>query len=364
MADENLTVEESKGLAYTISSDAMPDAQALIGSIVAVIDDAGARNLGTANSYFTKSMMGERGVFLLETPLGETGRVEGRLILNPNLKEYSSHYFYAELTDLCQFRCPECGVRDEIDHTGIEDVTLSNTRYMTEEFAAKLAESMGETPFTELRPIYWGGGEPLINPVKFGRVHRLFNVYNRNLCSVITNGLSIPLDEDALEGFVRVTGLKPGDEVKISLSQNHIGEYVKRIKSGKADKRYLPEADKPEEALPAKIILVREMLEPMGIVVSHIRIERDGENREDLRLDLLLATYEKYSRFPKSKRRESAEYLIKGDSSLTRNGSRKFDGDEFSIRSTGEMFPHCYDIFDKEKKHRMGFLGILRGISK
>ena len=317
-----------------------------MGSDLAVIVDADSRkNLSELqNRWFGEIKQNDKD-YLIEPPIGgKPIEVYGTLVRNPKLSEHSAEYLYLELTNTCNFACRHCGVKGDVNH--IKDSTLvdDNAPYLTEKFVDALAESLKRHPFPGLeRKLFYGGGEPLISPKKFAKINNKLAQLKRTYPVVITNGCSLPLDQNDFYKFMEDIG---SPYLFFTLSTEHNRQY-ERISKNDSLHGYMPlKSDDSEEAIRLKIWTINRYCSEKELGFSVLALNsKDGKGKkleEDLRkqiikeaLDIEIHTIEQ------DEKREPCS-----------------QGMELSIRANGDLYPYCTDIFNGHPK--LGVIGLLR----
>jgi hypothetical protein len=316
--------------------------------LVVIIDEEARANLSSLGfRWFYSGKKQEDNEWIIETPVGEKRKVTGTLVGDHRLGEHSEEYLYLELTPYCQFRCSHCGIQDDVVSTGLEKAVRDDVKYMTPEFAEKIAATFTQSGRVPARQLVYGGGEPLISPGKFGEIHPIFKNAHNTKCIVITNGYSIPLFEGFFEEFLAMTNISAPDNIYISSSDAHSLQYAK-IAEKNLGLGLLPDVENNKEALSAKILRIKRLCKVNSIGFRPIVLgERNGI---DLRAYILKAANE-----------ELAKEILNDANYIEKDGKREpcRQGQETSIRANGDVYPYCFDIYRKE--HKIGVAGLLTG---
>ncbi|MFH1316649.1 MAG: radical SAM protein [Candidatus Woesearchaeota archaeon] len=272
----------------------------------------------------------------IETPIGQQRIVTGTVV-PVDLSYITSEYFYLDVTNRCNFACSMCGVKGDLIRGPVSGEEKAS--YLTDEFVDCVAEGIKEyLPWlVGHRIMFYGGGEPLVDPDQFARIHHSFDDVENTTRVVITNGLSLPISEDGLLEFLDRIG---NPFVMITYSEDHANHYEALAGNGLAGK-YIPDVS-PEQALVEKIRLLNDHAIKNGFGFSVNAVYPNGHPSElDLR-DMIL------------------QGALKNSVMTCFNGRRDpcSQNKETSIRFNGDVYPHCYDIFTKNNK--LGIIGILR----
>jgi hypothetical protein len=317
--------------------------------LVVIIDEEARSNLDILNfRWFFQGRKQNDQRYLIETPVGKKKEVQGTLIENPDLKDHAQEYVYLELTDVCNFNCRHCGVKDSLDFT--RNLVDDSVTYLTENFLRAFTGAIKRRYQIDRqtssgrghRNVFFGGGEPLISPLNFRRVKDMFdslksinpseahtNIY------VATNGVMLPLDQQEFQDFMGSIG-KP--YLILSSSDAHVNQYA-RLATDSEHGKYVPNWCDPKEALFEKADLIQEYCQNLGVgFVVNLVESRYGE----LRKNIIKSAHEDLKIF-----------------STTADGNRIpcSQGQELSVRANGNVYPHCYDIFNGHNK--LGVMGLL-----
>jgi hypothetical protein len=310
-------------------------------SLVVVVDAQAHEKLKDLNfRYFIQAKKQRVRNYTLETPLGNRRKVSGTLVARPNFKQHSAEYLYLEVNNTCNFSCPPCGVGNKINHIKLAQIINEDAHYITPEFVSTLASKIQNHPYAGLvRKMFYGGGEPLLSPKKFRTLMDGFEGIERTIHVVATNGCTLPLDYDKFAAFVEEIG-RP--YIFLSVSEHHKGQYARLSReAGEKLAQYIPQNVQPEHALEEKARIIGEHCENLGIGFTVNVLEYpDTHTEKDLR-----------------------EHIIKSDIEIIStelNGHRQpcSQGQELAIRSNGDIYPHCYDIFTGT--NRIGVVGLLK----
>ncbi len=325
-------------------------------SLVVVLDEESRETCDMLGwRYFPGGRKRDDRDYVIETPLGSPRVVRGTLVDEPNLRYHSSEYLYLEVTDYCNFRCKHCGVGDEVVHLPITEIVSDGGVYITERFVEGLADALsGDYPnAVGYRRLFYGGGEPLLNPQRFGEINKAFASLDRTFRVVVTNGCSVPLDFEKFRDYVDQIG-RPS-HLFLTVSKEHMRQYrvlTNRLASGDYDlEDFIPSPAEAKEPLIAKA----------DILDKHTkRLRNAGFDLEFLVLTLS-------SRSDTSFEEEIREAILREGTSnpalfgITVDGTRDpcSKAQELSIRTNGDLYPHCYDIFTGRNK--IGIVGFLLG---
>jgi len=314
--------------------------------LVVIIDEEARANLDSLGfRWFYKGKRQEDREWTVETPVGEERKITGTLVEKHRLGEHSEEYLYLELTPYCQFSCAHCGIQDDVISTGLKKAVRDDAKYMTSEFAWKLAATFKQSGRVIPRQIVYGGGEPLISPNKFGEIHSIFRNAHNARCIVITNGYSIPVFDSLFEEFLRTAGIRAPDNIYVSSSDAHNLQYS-RIAEKNTSPELIPSVESRDDVLPAKILDIKRLCKVHGIGFRPIVLGK--RNGEDLRAYILKAANE-----------ELAKELLRDANYIEKDGKRDpcSQGQETSVRANGDIYPYCFDIYRKE--HKIGVAGLL-----
>lgn len=309
--------------------------------LVVVVDKEARETLsGLSFRYFHAARREKDRTYILRTPLGERRRVKGTLVRNPNLREHAAEYLYLEVNDSCNFACSYCGVGGDIRHTKLAQLVNEEARYITPEFVSSFAESIMVQPFTGLvRKFFYGGGEPLLNPKEYKRVTDGFGKVGRTIHIVSTNGCNLPLGYNEFASFVQ--GIN-SPYIFLTVSEEHKRQYASlRQEDSEELARYIPQNVQPEHALEEKVKIIGKHCEKLGIgfTVNVVEGIDSPTTEKDLRQHIIDS---------------GIEVIV-----TELNGHRDpcSQGQEMAIRSNGDLYPHCYDIFTG--KNKIGVVGLL-----
>lgn len=278
--------------------------------------------------------------YIIKTPIGDKKEIEGTLVKEPKLNIHTSEYLYLEITDHCNFACPHCGVGDELVKVDNRSIVYPGARYITDGFSSKLRDKIIKHPFKIKRKLLYSGGEPLLNPDEFKRIKSWFDCLEQTIHAISTNGCNLPLD---FEKFREYMGYIGNPTIIFSFSTAHHKQYTNLARSGNGELNgKIPLDVKPEEAIFKKINIIAKHAKELdlGFLVNHVHhrksksYEFDGYLRDTLSEDVQIFT-------------------------TTLGGYREpcSQGQETSIRLNGDMYPHCYDVFNRSNK--IGVIGLL-----
>lgn len=333
--------------------------------LVVIIDEESRSNLEALKfRWFSDGEFRDDRVYSIETPKGEIRTIEGTLVNEPKLNEHAGEYLYLELTSTCNFSCKHCGIMNGLEHTPQGELIWNDAVYVTQEFAETLSKALIGNPYSLLhRNIFLGGGEPLINPQKFAKIYSalsgtngLGNGLERTTVIVTTNGCTLPLKFEAFEDFVRGIG---SPYIFLSCSEAHQQQYAKLAKSEKFP-LHIPAGVAPDVALYEKARIISEYCKELGIgfTINVVEPGRGGLNshimNNDLRTYILESAKAKLSEFPE---RIRLPEIIQTEVDGYRQPCSQ--GQELAIRSNGDVYPHCYDVFTRTNK--LGVMGLLVG---
>jgi sulfatase maturation enzyme AslB (radical SAM superfamily) len=312
-----------------------------------VVDNESLRNLASLQwRYFGTAKAREKLAhsYYLTDPLNRERHVRGILVPTPVLEEHTAEYLYLELTDLCNFQCKGCGVESKIRHTANIGQTRSDSvKYITDEFAQALVAAITGSPFPFQRNLFYGGGEPLINPKEFRRVHAIFKDLPNTDISVITNGCNLPLKRTEFRDFMEYIG-RPN--IYMTISPEHLIQYavLRRIERRENTSQSVP-AVEPDDALLEKAKIIESYCKRMGIKFRPLQLRNEsGLNKGDLRehiIEKAMQQFESPSSVPFGERRTPCS-----------------KGQELAIRFNGDIYPYCTDIFNNNPK--LGVIGLLK----
>ena len=277
----------------------------------------------------------------IETPVGDVVGVYGTRVMQHDLGRHGEEYLYFEINDTCNFHCRHCGIKNSITHAPLEEIISEKGRYLTDDFLEKSAEQFKEVKERQIgtRKLFYGGGEPLINPGEFARVDSYFKKLEKTERCILTNGCSFPLGEKEFSAFVKEFGI---DNIVMTYTENHIQHYA-RLSEGKQGAGKIPHECSPKDALKKKIEIISRSCKNLGIffLVNVVEDTATNELAKDLRLHII-------------KNALSFEYF-----QTEINGHRGpcSQGYELSIRSNGRMYPHCYDVFNG--LNYLGMVGLM-----
>jgi len=315
--------------------------------LVVIVDESSRDNLlSLGYRWFAEAEKSRKqGNYVIETPLGIKREINGVLLKSPRLDEHSAEYLYLELTNTCNFSCRHCGIKGDIIH--IDDMTDENAKYMTPEFAEKLSFAIKHHPFEALRRnLFYGGGEPFIAPEKFRVINKIFSKLERTTEIVITNGCQLPLEQEELYNFMFNIG---NPYTFFTLSPQHKAQYASLSKSGRANPEKIPVNVSPEKAIHEKIKIMQKYYgrKSSGFTVLSL-MDKNGRYKileTELRNHII--------KMALKKRREINIVNI------LENEQRQpcSQGQELAIRSNGDLYPYCTDIFNGHPK--LGVIGLL-----
>lgn len=331
-------------------SKAIKASKAIGGSIKAkelvVIIDEESRKSSLSQRWFPNGKKQNDKWYNIENPLGEKKRVYGTLVTPHNLGRHAEEYLYLEITDTCNFHCSHCGVKENINGVALEQVVFPGARYMTDDFLSlfsKEVEKIKERQIGEDRTLYYGGGEPLLAPEEFKRVNSYFKNLERTKKIVLTNGCPLPLKKSAFKKFIKENDI---EALFITYTPAHKLQYVVIAQNAKGLKDYIPKNVPPEEALEEKISIIGSHCVSLKIPFMANVVENAKGNGKGKPFSYDLRRYI-IDKAVKSKIFETHEDGVREPCS---------QGYELSVRSNGDMYPHCYDIFAKTNK--VGVVGL------
>ncbi|MBI4453690.1 hypothetical protein HY636_03525 [Candidatus Woesearchaeota archaeon] len=330
--------------------------------LVAIIDEEGRHNLNALGfRWFFRSQQRNDRVYSIETPTGEIRTISGTLVEEHKLNEHAGEYLYLELTNSCNFRCTHCGIKEGLDYSPDGRLIWPDAVYVTEEFARKLSSALQGNPYPFLfRNIFLGGGEPLIAPHKFAKVYSALCGLERTAVIATTNACALPLDFKAFEDFITGIGLP---YLFLSCSQAHQQQYAGLAKAGKFS-YHIPSNVSPEYALHEKAKLVAEYCQKLGVgftinvVEKRYKIyETRGKKSSKTNANLIHDLRRYILESAKAKRSEEVRMpeIIQTEVDGYRQPCSQ--GQELAIRSNGDIYPHCYDVFTRTNK--LGVIGLL-----
>ncbi|MBI2655623.1 radical SAM protein [Candidatus Woesearchaeota archaeon] len=206
----------------------------------------------------------------ITNPLGESRVLENILLVqDPEfIREMASGYLAIELTPSCNLGCSTC-----INSSNLSQATPMNAPFMDMEFATKLAELVGITPFVAKRRIIAiTGGEVTLNLDRAAYISHLFaDASNLNEVIMVTNGVALPLGQLELEAALS----KIDPRVRLQLSYNAPLLQQYRLFQGKnIPDYYVPNSKDP---LLAKIIAISKAARTLKIPVVVRVTEFPGE---------------------------------------------------------------------------------------
>ena len=174
------------------------------------------------------------------------------------------------------------------------------------------------------------------------KVENAFSDFERTTRVVTTNGLNLPLDENAFTDFIESIG-RP--YIMLSCSDAHLAQYATLARGGRFP-YHVPCQVAPENSLADKAATIEEYCRRLDVGFTDNVVEsRESESKlaKDLRGYIL-----------KSAKKEPKIFSTEID------GFRHpcSQGQELSIRSNGRMYPHCYDIFNGT--NYIGRIGLLQ----
>lgn len=310
--------------------------------LIVIIDEESKKNQELVSRWFPgsehKTKMRN---YTIETPLGKKVKLKGSIIRDPAISECSSEYLYLELTNSCNFMCEHCGVKGNVEHS--KSIINKDAEYITNRFVDALFESMKHHQFPGMRrSLFYGGGEPLVNPDKFMRINKKLNKLENTINVVITNGCSLPLDEHGFYDSIMDIG---SPQIYFTLSPSHKQQYSLLAEKGKS-KRKIPSKVKPGKAIYEKIGIISKYCKNFNIGFTVLNLmDRDYKNKKlegDLRKHIIERALG-----------ETSIYQIEN------NEKREpcSQGQELAIRTNGDLYPYCTDIFNGYPK--IGIIGLL-----
>ncbi|MDP2750742.1 MAG: radical SAM protein [Nanoarchaeota archaeon] len=315
--------------------------------LVVIIDEE-SRKSNLLDRWFSEGSKQNEKNHVIETPLGNKRKVKGTLLIKPEIGRQAEEYIYLEITDTCNFHCAHCGVKDNINGVALEKVTADEAKYLTDKFLAAFSKQVQHIEERKIgsRNIYFGGGEPLLNPSEFRRVNSYFADAEKSERIVITNGCALPLDLENLEKFVSQYKLPI---VFLTYAKAHRSQYERLARNGKpALAEFIPMDVAPKNALDKKAEILTRNFSKIGAPFAVNVVDGKYRLANDLRSYIL-----KHTRNATI----TASNLPLFETVM--DGTRKpcSQGYELSIRSNGDMYPHCYDIF--AGKNKVGVVGFL-----
>ncbi|MBS3121252.1 hypothetical protein J4434_00010 [Candidatus Woesearchaeota archaeon] len=323
--------------------------------LVVIIDEESRSNLESLKfRWFSDGESRNDKVYSIETPKGEIKTIKGTLIDEPKLSEHAGEYLYFELTSACNFSCRHCGIMNGLEHTPQGELIWSDAAYVTEEFAETLGRALKGNPYPLLhRNIFLGGGEPLINPHKFAKIYSALSGLEKTTTIATTNGCALPLKFEAFEDFVR--GIS-SPYIFLSCSTAHQQQYAKLAKSGRFPFQIPADVD-PNVALYEKAKIIGEHCSKLeiGFTINVVENGRKVSSTYTLNGDLRKYILES------AKTKLSEEMRMPEIIQTEVDGYRQpcSQGQELAIRSSGDIYPHCYDVFTRTNK--LGVVGLLVG---
>lgn len=314
-------------------------------SLVVIVDEEASKNPETYR-WFNQAQGRRFQGYDLENPLGDKIRVKGQLAPSPALDMASAEYLYLELTYRCNFHCEHCGIQGDIDHAS--QIVDPNAKYITPQFVKALADALEEHPFHAVeRNLFYGGGEPLISPEKFGNIHSALKKLEKTTHVIITNGCAFPLDFDR---FMEMMDMIGRPYVFFTISAAHKAQYESLAKrkleeEGYKIADYIPVYIEPGDAINEKITRIANYCSQLGIGFTALNLEdKKGKWKhieDDLRKYILQKAVEvNIHRIPEDEKREPCS-----------------KAQELSIRANGDLYPYCTDIFNGHPK--LGKIGLL-----
>ena len=308
--------------------------------LVIIVDEkTNARQSGrNLPKEWFRGAKGTKGEYGLETPLGDVRTVRGNLLESFDLDYITSEYFYLDLTNACNYRCSDCGIKDDTEVLKIQKTPLGRSaRYVTDHFIEAVASAISKYPLpTGHRNLFYGGGEPLINPAKFAEINRAFSKVEKTTRVVITNGLALPIQE---EKFVKFVKQMDNPYIMLTYTESHAKQYAALARSEKDLSKWIPDVE-PRQALTEKVRRLNKICKKHDLDFTVNIVYPNGESPPQELRDLIL---------------EGALQYVKTDINGHRHPCSK--NKETSIRFNGDIHPHCYDVFSKRNK--LGVIGFL-----
>ncbi len=296
-----------------------------------------ARNLPV--EWFTGAN-GTKGEYRIETPLGDERTVKGTLLDKFDLSYITSELFYLDLTRTCNYRCDHCGIKNDVELSKIGgDPYNRAAKYVTKDFIGAVARSISKYPPNIIgdRKLFYGGGEPLINPTRFAEINHAFDKAESTTRIVVTNGLALPINEQEFLDFMDEIG---NLHIMLTYTESHAKQYAALAKSRRDFSGWLPSVE-PSQALTEKIRILDQICKNNHLqFVVNIAYPNGQFPPKELRETILKNAIRYVStdidghRDPCSKSRETA------------------------IRFNGDLHPHCYDAFTG--KNKLGVIGFLK----
>jgi len=267
--------------------------------------------------------------------------VEGTLLKGVDLSYATSELFYQEVTNACNLRCEHCGVRNNLELNRIGKTPLNkDAKYITKDFIQAIEENIRTYPpllTAGHRQILYGGGEPLMDPSKFARIHKTLDQVESTTRIVVTNGLALPLQEQGLVEFVNQIG---NPHIMLTYSESHKRQYTALARSKNDLSDWIPDVN-PEYALPEKVKTLNNLCTNNGIYFTvNFVYPRWSDPPQELRELILSNAFNHVQTDINGKKTPCEEYQ------------------ETAIDSLGNMYPHCLDLFARTNK--LGVIGFLR----
>jgi len=165
-----------------------------------------------------------------------------------------------------------------------------SARYITDDFVEAVATAISEYPLpTGHRNLFYGGGEPLINPPRFGEINQAFDQAEKTTQVVITNGLALPIQEEEFIRFVKKAG---NPYIMLTYTENHAGQYTALAKSKKDLSKWIPKI-KPTQALIEKTRILNHLCKKHNIGFSVNIVYPNGKHPPQELRNLILEGAEK-----------------------------------------------------------------------
>lgn len=306
--------------------------------LIIIIDEEAKKSGRATLGRWFYGAKGTEGEYKIETPIGGIRTVKGTLVDKFNLGEMTSEYFYLDLTNECSYRCKHCGVKNEIKATRIEKTPVRrNAKYITNQFISAVASAISKYPWeVGDRNLFYGGGEPLINPSKFAKINHAFNHAEKTKRIVVTNGLTLPIQK---KEFLKLVDKMGRPYIMMTYSESHARQYAALAKRKKNKlSRWIPDIE-PDQALAEKGKILSKVCKEHGLGFKINLVSPPGTDPPQELRELIL----KKAIFPT---------VMDGHRNPCSTGS------ETSIRFNGDIYPHCYDVFSK--KNKLGVIGFLR----
>lgn len=311
--------------------------------LVIVVDEEAKNSQGWRNlpREWFRGINGTEGIYRLETPLGDTRTVRGTLLDTFDLSYMTSEFFYLDVTNACNYRCKHCGVKGDIKMVKIgKEPVCSGAKYITDNFTEAVANAISKYPKELLgghRKLFYGGGEPLINPARFSEINQAFDKVENTTRYITTNSLSLPIQEEEFIDFVDQIGrpyLLP------TYSKSHAEQFASLARTRRDLSKWIPDVE-PDLALKEKVKIQDNICKDHGLDYKINVVTRNGSpvplELRSLVLNRALRHFQTFIDYSKKP---------------------CFENQETAIRFNGDLYPHCSDVFIERNK--LGVIGFLR----